>query len=247
MPLSFGARVFRPGWLPTLGLLLLLPLLIGLGVWQLDRAAQKRELFEQFEADAGAALSINRVHEIDTSALRYSNASVTGRYDGAHQFLLDSMTHAGRVGYHVLTPLRLPDARRNVIVNRGWVPAGATRDDLPEVPVEANLRELGGRIALPPRPGIRLEQTPAEGGGWPQVMFYPTIETLETRLGYPLENYFVLLAPGEPDGFVREWRPDVPGPATHIGYAVQWFALALALLIIYVVLNLEKPDADRRA
>ncbi|MGH8495066.1 MAG: SURF1 family protein [Gammaproteobacteria bacterium] len=243
MPLYFGARVFRPTRLPTIGFLLLFPLLIALGFWQLDRAAQKRALLEPFESGDQAAVSLDRVYEIDPHAQRYAKATVSGRYDAAHQFLLDSMTHAGLAGYHVLTPLRLTGGNRAVIVDRGWVPAGATRQELPAVPIDDDMRELSGRIDLPPRPGIRLEQTPAESGGdWPQVVLYPTIETLEARLGYPLENYFLLLAPNEPDGFVREWQRNVPGPERHIAYAVQWFAMALVLLIIYIVVNLEAPD-----
>ncbi|HUO83099.1 MAG TPA: SURF1 family protein [Gammaproteobacteria bacterium] len=247
MALKLGARVFRPGLLPTIGLLLVLPMLIGLGVWQLDRAEEKRELFAQFESQAGAKIALNRMYEIDPKALRYNAVTATGRYDAAHQFLLDSMMHAGRAGYHVLTPLELPGGGRAVLVDRGWVPAGATRDALPDLPVDDNLRDVTGRIDLLPRPGLRLGDARAmESRGWPQVALFPTVEELEARLGYRLEPFLILLAPEEPDGFVREWRPRVPGFALHIGYAVQWFALALAVLVIYGVVNLEKADGAKR-
>ncbi|CAN5250245.1 hypothetical protein BH24PSE2_BH24PSE2_23250 [soil metagenome] len=244
MPFSIGGRVFRPTLLPTLGLAVLLPFLVALGIWQLDRAAQKRELFAQFELQSARTIDLNRTHEIDPEAARYSGLRATGSYDAAHQFLLDGMSHAGRPGYHVLTPLQLSGDTRAVIVNRGWVPLGASREQLPVVSVPEDLRDITGRIDLPPRAGLRLGESVATSS-WPQVVLYPMIEELEERLGFSLEPFFVLLAPDAEDGFVREWRPRVPGPAMHIGYAVQWFALALAVLIIYAVVNLKKVDDGR--
>jgi surfeit locus 1 family protein len=55
----------------------------------------------------------------------------------------------------------------------------------------------------------------------------------------------VYLDADEPDGFLRDWRPQLLSPEKHLGYAMQWFAMALALVVIYVVVNLRRPEEGK--
>src|SRR5690606_12915045 len=98
---------FRPGLWPTLAVLLLLPLLLGLGFWQLDRAEQKRAWLAQLAAAAQQeAVNLNAVQP-DYPAVAQRRVEARGRYDADRQLLLDNQIRAGRQGYLVLTPLRL--------------------------------------------------------------------------------------------------------------------------------------------
>jgi len=192
-------------------------------------------LFEAYDnADTMAA---ERPLPTDDEALsmRYQHIRLSGQYDPGRQILLDSMTHDGDTGYHVLTPLRA--AGGTVLVNRGWVPAGKDRAQLPSVGVSGVDRELSGRIDRLPRPGLRLDG--GRGTGWPRRMLYPALTEIEAALGYPVRGYQLLLGPDEADGFIRDWRPAIMSENRHLGYAFQWFSIAAACIAIYVAVNLH--------
>ncbi len=136
-PAARGRLVFRPGWLPTLATALLLPLLLALGVWQFDRAATKearRATLAQQAQLPELALDGSAPWPA-ADALAYRRLRVLGRYDAAHQMLLDNQVQDGQAGYHVITPLTLAGSTRQILVNRGWVPAPADRRLVPHIPV----------------------------------------------------------------------------------------------------------------
>jgi surfeit locus 1 family protein len=214
-------------------------LFVALGCWQLGRAAEKRALAVAF----ATAAAPERLPPGAVLLPRYRPVIARGHYDSTHQFLLDNMTHGGRAGVEVLTPFVLTDGRA-VLINRGWLPLGATRDALPEVAVPAGEREISGRIDHLPRPGIELAALlPA---GWPKLVSFPHMEQLAAALGRELHPQLILLDPASPDGYLREWRPAGLGPERHLAYAVQWFALAATAVVIWIVLGLRRGYQTRR-
>lgn len=232
-----GNRVFAPGLVPTLVMLPLLALLLSLGSWQLRRAHEKAALFEAFARGSDATLPLPAGA---APVPRYAHVVARGAYLPDRQILIDNMTHAERAGYRVLTPLARDDGSI-VLVDRGWVPlvdGGRTR--LPDVAVGAEPREIAGRVDDPPRAGIDVDSS--LGTGWPRVLGFPTIAQLEQVLGRPVYPRIVLLDADRPDGYVRAWQPPGMPPERHVGYAVQWFGLALTLVIIYVVVNLKRSS-----
>ena len=208
-------------------------LFVVLGNWQLGRAAEKRVLDEAFSR-AEAALPLPPA---SIAVPRYQRVTASGGYDTNHQFLLDNMSEAGQAGVHVLTPLLLSDGNA-VLVDRGWVPFGATRDSLPDLAVPAAPRTVAGRLDGLPRPGIELA-APA-GKGWPRLISYPHMQELAAALGRELYPQRILLDPREPDGFMRNWQ--VPGTTSvrHLSYAIQWFAFAATAIAIWLVLGLRR-------
>jgi len=243
--MRFATVDFRPRALPTLVTVVLFAGLVGLGLWQLSRAEQKEALLEQWQARRdGASQPLPRV--LAGKAARFTPVAAKGRFDRRHQFLLDNQIRDGRAGFHVLTPLRLPGSERAILVNRGWLPMGNGRRDLPQMPVPEGPVRITGSLAPPPQAGIRLGAPDSGQGGWPKVIQYMEPERVSDQLGYPVAGRVIRLDPGSAHGFQRDWGPPVRyGPERHIGYAVQWFALATALLIIYLVVNCkreEQPD-----
>lgn len=229
---SSGRRfVQRPiATVATAGAVLLCVLL---GNWQLERAAEKRALDEDFTRP-GLALPLPPASVV---VPHYQRVTASGSYDTAHQFLLDNMSEAGRAGVHVLTPLLLPDGNA-VIVDRGWVPFGATRESLPDVTVPVTLRTVAGRLDELPRPGIELA-APA-GRGWPRLTSYPRMQELADALGRKLYPRRILLDPRDPDGFVRNWQVSGMTTVRHLGYAIQWYAFAATAVAIWFVLGLRR-------
>lgn len=234
---------FRPGLWPSITVLLLLALLLSLGFWQLDRAAQKRMLLNAYTARPNAAPVQLTADFAPGPDWRYRRVQVQGVYDPAHQFLLDNRVYQGRAGYQVLTPLRLAHSDAVVLVNRGWVPQGATRADLPALPLPSDtLVGIEGLIDFPPDNVFTLGEGEDRDPGWPKVLQRVRLELQAEQLHARVLPMVLLLAPEQPGGFVRAWTPVVIGPERHLGYAVQWFALALALVILYMLANLKRGE-----
>jgi surfeit locus 1 family protein len=219
--------------------LLLLGLLISLGFWQLDRAEQKRAVLAGYNTERDSTVIELEPGLQSYRDFNYQIASATGHYDAARHFLLDNRTYNGRVGYHVLTPFMLRGSGAGVLVNRGWIDLGGSRDRLPDPAVDSGARTIRGRIKLPASDSFTLgEEEPRTG--WPYRIQRVDTQTLAQELGYPLLPVVVLLDPDQDAGFVRDWEPLRFGPERNVGYAVQWFGLAAALLVIYLVVNTRK-------
>jgi surfeit locus 1 family protein len=229
---------WRPSGIGTALVVVLLPTFMALGFWQLQRADSKRAQFAQFDSQADLPVLIGLP---DDDVPRYARVRLSGEFLPGQQFLLDNMTSNGRSGYHVLTPFEPSGDSRLILVNRGWVPASGDRQLLPAVAVAAGDRVVSGQLDLLPRPGLALG-SPAQSGdsGWPRVVFFPEMGALATLLGRDLFQYQLLLDGAQADGFVRTWGPRSMAPEQHVGYAVQWFAFALVLIIIYVAMSLRR-------
>jgi surfeit locus 1 family protein len=245
VPIKLGTRTFAPRPFTTLLTVVLIAMLIALGRWQLRRAEEKRALFDAFAAGADATLVVDLRAP---KAARYRHLEASGRYDGSRQILIDNMVDGGRAGYFVITPFALAGGGW-VLVNRGWVPVGASRAERPSIAVAGVERRIRGRADNLPSPGIRMGEPKVLSPPYPVVAEYPTHAALKLLLAetnwIPAAD-LVLLDPQESDGYVRNWAPPGLPPLRHVGYAMQWFALALALFVIYLAVNfrrIEEPSA----
>jgi surfeit locus 1 family protein len=139
LSLQLGGWKFTPGLIPTLAVILLLPLLCSLGVWQLHRAVAKQQLLDQF-----ALRSQQKPQPLANDELIYTPVQVSGRFDSAHLLLLDNRIVNGVAGYDVLVPF-LPDQENfspdgrspAILVNLGWIPRSAchAQSAMPPVPL----------------------------------------------------------------------------------------------------------------
>ena len=220
----------------TLLTLAAIVLFIDLGLWQWHRAQQKQALAAGFEAGGRA---VSELGARSTSEMpRYTQVRLQGSYDGAHQFLLDNMSHGGQPGFEVLTPLRLADGR-TLIVNRGWVPLTARRSQLPDVALDVAAPQTPlGRLDDLPVAGIALGPVPpAADAPWPRLTSFPTMGDLSAALGQPLQSRQLLLDPAQPAGYLRDWHPTGLGPTRHLSYAIQWWAFGALALVLYGYMN----------
>lgn len=221
------------GLVPTLATLAAVVVFVLLGLWQLGRAEEKRALAAAFAAGTPAV----ELPRNSATLARYQHVVARGRYDATHQFLLDNRVHEGRAGVQVLTPLLLDDGGA-VLVNRGWLPFGRTRQDLPDVAVPEGPRRVAGKIDELPRAGIALPA--AASSSWPRLVNYPAIEDLEALSGGAFHARVILLDAAEPDGYTRDWRLHGAAPDRNLGYAIQWFAFAATAVAIWIGLGLRR-------
>jgi surfeit locus 1 family protein len=219
---------------------------VSAGYWQLDRARQKQSLIDAFNRGGGTTVALD---EQPLSALaRYQHVSAKGSYDAAHQVLLDNMpSSTGRPGYRVLTPFVRASGGDVLLVDRGWVPLGPTREQLPDVAVGGEAREIGGTLDQLPVPGVKLGPANEPGvESWPRVLNFPTQQEVEAVLGRKVGGRILLLDPNVADGYERKWKPSLDfGPERHLGYAFQWFAFGLATVVIFFALSLRTTGAGR--
>jgi surfeit locus 1 family protein len=215
-------------------------LFVSLGRWQWQRGEYRTRQWQAFEASASADAATREVRAAELAGLsRFTRVRLTGRFDGEHQFLLDNISQGGRVGYDVVTPLRLDDGSA-VLVNRGFVAGTGRREQLPDVTLAATdvTRAVAGRIGALPVAGIAAGRVPPPASGpWPRVASFATEADLAAALPYAVAPGVLLLDGADPDGYVRDWRPPGLEPARHYAYAVQWWAFAALALVLFVVLN----------
>ncbi len=239
---EFGdCRLVASWWMSILVLVVVL-LFAQLGRWQWHRAEEKRELAAAFLA--GSSDFSSELGRRSTGDLpRYTQLRVHGHYEANHQFLLDNMIHGGRAGYQVLTPFRLDDGRL-LLVNRGWIPLPDDRRDvLPDLSMaEAGDQNIGGRLDTLPVAGLASGRAPpGTDPRWPKRTSFPSMAQLSLALGQTLEARQLLLAPGEGQGYVRDWQDANVGfpPERHVAYAVQWWGLGALSLFLYLFMNME--------
>lgn len=234
---------FRPPPHPVavLATALLLAVCVGLGYWQLDRSRARQALIDEFQR--GAAVAVDVTSRSLDGLSRYQAVRARGAYQPQRQILLDNMPSAdGRPGYRVLTPFRRATGGPLMLIDRGWVPLGSSRERLPAVDVPDDAREIAGRVDPPPVPGLRMgEAVAAAPASWPRVMHFPTTQQLAAVLGEPIEPHLVLLDPQATNGYERKWQPALRmSPARHLAYAVQWFAFGIVAVGVLVVTSLRR-------
>ena len=243
MRLQIGEFSFKPS--PLLSLLAggLLVLLLSLGNWQLDRADEKRTIMQDYEQRIKQPTSELSFPISDAEQWRSRKVRIMGRFENEKQFLLDNQVSRGQVGLQVLTPLKLLHRDEAVLVDRGWVPLGPDRKQLPDISVDTDVVSLRGTVYVPYKQGFRLGSMDEGHFGWPRLIQYLDFGAMSDRVGYPLAPLTIRLDPNLPHGYRREWQPVSMSPETHLAYAMQWFTLAAVLIVIYLALSLKRLSA----
>ena len=242
--MQVGKRQFSPGWFPTIITILLLPVLISLGIWQLDRAEQKREMYRVF-IDRQEAAPVNLIDSnipvTNTEQLLWRHVNVSGEFITDRIILLDNQVVDGVPGYFVFTPFRLTDEDVLVLVNRGWIAGSGNRSEIPEIETATGAVNLIAVAVETPATGILLQQHTIETltNSMYRVQRID-INEMKELINHDFLPYVLRLEPESEHGFKRQWQVPGSGEEKHLGYAFQWFALAVTLLIIYIVVNTRK-------
>jgi surfeit locus 1 family protein len=220
--------------------LVLLPLLLYLGSWQLQRAEEKRELQAEYDARGNGPAIAVETHPQRADELQFYRISAKGYYENEHQVLLDNRVHQGQAGYEVITPFRLLNSDMRLLVNRGWVPLGDDRGHLPVIDPPKELQEVVGVATVPADKYFMLASPEALDHGWQRVWQHMDMARYRAAVTFPVQPVVVLLDPASPaGGFTRDWSRLDAGIAVHKGYAFQWFMLAAALVVIYLFMSLR--------
>lgn len=213
-------------WL-RLGLWLLgVPLLLFLGSWQLQRAEQKRVWLQQLNEAPATTVSgaLERLARYDWVPVELQIELVPMKV-----FLLDNRTWQGRVGYEVVVPIRV-DEGSWWLGSLGWIAAPPRREQLPEVELSRRWLNVEGVLSRP-MASVTLAASQVEPG-WPRRIQSLDLQQIRTALAMPVEPLVLHLKTAVSEVIMpREKIYTGIEPERHVGYAVQWFGLALVLMI----------------
>lgn len=212
-----------------------LPILLLLGNWQLQRAEEKREIATMLvnRQDAEAVPLAELAQEQD---LAFRRVALIGEFDAKRAFLLDNRQRNRRVGYEVLLPFH-EQSGQWLLLNLGWLPAGASRAELPSLPdVPTGSVAVEAQIYIPSAEPILLAEQQLNSQ-FPQVILAVEMDKIADALNQDLFPHELRILADEPGALHTDWPGINMRPEQHIGYAVQWFAMALALCIWFIFAN----------
>jgi surfeit locus 1 family protein len=227
---------FKCSFWPTAAAIFFIVLTVNLGNWQLSRAQEKDDRQAKLNQ-----LSQEPIISIPTSLIKLENyqfrkVEVHGTYVPSHTIYLDNKINRGRAGYQIITPVKLDKSSMHVLINRGWVAAGRTRSELPAILTPASKVIVSGIAETPTIRTLELSTKVVSGQVWENLH----LDRYRKATGLKLQPLVVLQESKMKDGLLREWtRPD-SGSSRNLGYAFQWFAMALAIIILYLVLNVKR-------
>ena len=222
-------KVLISNWKASLTFLLLLLLVLSLGVWQIDRGYNKKELENTFlerQSQPVKEIKYNAFLESDL----YRNVVLEGKYL-EKIFFLDNRIHNGKPGLKVFSPFETTN-NNLVLVSRGWIEL-EDRSKLPTINTTKNVLKLQG-VLRPESQDFVLENEEMNNKNNPILLQTVNLSELSNFLGKPLSPYILELSELSESAFVKTWQPINLSSFRHFGYAVQWFGLAVVLIVGYV-------------
>jgi surfeit locus 1 family protein len=233
-------RFIRPDWRITLVTVFFCGVFVVAGQWQDRRAAYKAQLQERVDRLAKLPPVSLTGTMVDPAEYERMPVSATGSYDPKYTLLIDNKVYKGRVGYQVYTPLRIGGSDLHILVDRGWIAQGRTREDLPAVMTPAGVQRVTGTAV--PFPGHHLELKAQSAGGpvWQNI----DAERYRAWSGLKLQPLVLEQSDTFDDGLTRERvRPDF-GIEKHRIYALQWYSFFVLAIVLYAVLHIKRKSAE---
>ena len=200
---------------------------VFLGIWQIERAANKEGLLQDFNSEQESPPT-----RLTSQSPNWSRVFVDGVFDSSRQILIDNQIHNGKVGYKIFTPFRFDD-NKIVLVDRGWIGQGQSRSDLPQL----NILEKKSRIiatVTSPEQGV-LAGSELITNEWPRVSQSKAVEVIASAFNEPILDIVLVLDPGSSQ--ITEFiqiKPFAITPVKHYGYAMQWFTMSIVLLGMFL-------------
>jgi cytochrome oxidase assembly protein ShyY1 len=228
-------------WQPNAKLLvfslLMLPLLLSLGLWQLERGEEKQQIVDHHKYNQQLPPIISPNQLTTGEDHQYRLAWIRGAVDNQRVIILDNKVKNGRPGYEILQPVTVSGLSEKLLINRGWIAASLDRDILPLIPPVDDNVQLRGYLYHALKGGYRLDDGIRQVQQWPSRVGWITLKRAEELFGESFLPYQLRLDQDSPGALKTGWTTVAVQPEKHVGYAVQWFAMAITLLIMTIIAN----------
>ena len=200
---------------------------VFLGIWQIERAANKEGLLQDFNSEQESPPT-----RLTSQSPNWSRVFVDGVFDSSRQILIDNQIHNGKVGYKIFTPFRFDD-NKIVLVDRGWIGQGQSRSDLPQLNILEKKSRIIGTVTSPVQ-GV-LAGSELLTNEWPRVSQSKAVEVIALAFNERILDIVLVLDPGSSQ--ITEFiqiKPFAITPVKHYGYAMQWFTMSIVLLGMFL-------------
>ena len=215
------------------------PLLLSLGAWQVVRGFDKQDVLDQYDVNKSLApIESSELSIEDIESNYYRTVSLEGQFM-EESYLLDNRIYRQKSGYEIFSLFKT-DSNNYFLINRGW----ADKKETTKMKFPKKVR-IQGLYTPFKRFGLSLSKE-APSYGWPKLVqelsFQQALNDLSPE--YNPQPAVIQLSAGSPGAFEPIWKPTIFKAARHYGYAVQWFGLALVLLISYIYFGTQKDNNE---
>ena len=217
--------------------LVLLPVMLYLGFWQLDRAEEKEQLLSSWKTPSMRELLPDESELVEG---QYLGVRLQGRFDETRYFLLDNRMRKGKPGYEIIALFISEGVSQKVLVNLGWLPLGKSREQIPKVLLPQDVVIVSGKLKLLSK-NIVLKRT-SINEGWPKVVQSLEPVFLSEVVAETLPAFGIHVDRSVIDYLDINWPVLMMLPEKHIGYAVQWFVMSMVLtgMIIWSLSQIKR-------
>ena len=230
---------FRFRWIPFIAMLAVVAIGVALGTWQLRRADEKRAIEARLTARQAQAPLLLTAAPVSADDIEYRRVAVRGAFDRDWPLYLDNRPSAGNAGFYLLMPFKIAGSERHVLVARGWIPVDLhNRNKLQPTDAPAGTVDIEGVAIRNPGRVLQLGKAAALQPG--AILQNLTVADFAAASKFDMQPLVIEQSSDTHDGMVRTWpRPSV-GIERHLGYVFQWYALACAAFLFFVVTGFRR-------
>ena len=229
-------KKFNPGKKITVFFIFFATTFFLLGLWQVERGHEKSNIIEQFNNN-----SIKTPKLFSKESSKWDRVKVKGTWNGSKQVLIDNVINSGIAGYKVLTPLQVNETGIFILVDRGWISQGKSRDTLPKIDIKDEYVEVSGILEDPELGFVLSEYLVTDN--WPKVSQTKNLDVLRKEFEVQLSRYILVADPTLKNSLA--YMKIIPSNMTaekHFGYAIQWFTMFVALCLMYLWIGFKKNE-----
>ena len=227
---------FNPGKKITIFFIFFAITFFLLGLWQVERGHDKSKIIAEFNNNIKKSPA-----SFSEASSKWDRVLIKGLWKGSKQILVDNVINSGVAGYKVLTPLQINESEVFILVDRGWVSQGTSRNILPNIDIKDEYVEVNGILEDPELGFVLSEDLVTDH--WPKVSQTKNLDVLRKEFDEQLSSYILVADPTLKSSLA--YMKIVPSNMTaekHYGYAIQWFTMFVALCLMYLWIGFKKNE-----
>ena len=227
-------KKFNPGLRITIFFVIFAVVFFSLGIWQIERGQTKTQIMSEFENK----LTKEPIY-LNAESKKWDRVSVSGKWENKKQLLIDNVIHQGIAGYKVLTPLRIDETNKLILVDRGWIKQNKFRDQLPDIQIPDDFESVSGTLEQPEL-GLVLSDE-LISNNWPKISQTKNVEVISKAYTEEIFPMILLADPLLKNSLEYiKITPTNMTPIKHYGYSSQWFLMFIVLCFMYVWYGLSR-------
>ncbi len=227
-------KKFNPGVRITIFFIIFAVVFFSLGIWQIERGQTKTQIMSEFENK----LTKEPIY-LNAESKKWDRVLVSGKWENKKQLLIDNVIHQGIAGYKVLTPLRVDETNKLILVDRGWIKQNKFRDQLPDIQIPDNFESVIGTLEQPEL-GLVLSDE-LISNSWPKISQTKNVEVISKAYTEEIFPMILLADPLLKNSLEYiKITPTNMTPIKHYGYSSQWFLMFIVLCFMYIWYGLSR-------